>query len=64
MNEAVAYQYMICDGSTDSSVDMSDTLFEFLSYEEQPTCRCMMIEEMLSKGICSMLYFPSSCAQF
>lgn len=51
MNEAIVYRYVICDQSTDSSVDMSDIPFEFLSHEEQPACRCMMIEGVYSKGI-------------
>lgn len=55
MNEAVTYRYVICDGSTDSSVDTSDIPFEFLSHEEQPSCRCTMIEEIFSKG--AIIYF-------
>ena len=51
VNEAITYRYVIRDGSTDSSVDMSDIPFEFLSHEEQPACRCMMIEGYDSKGI-------------
>ena len=50
VNEAVAYRYVIRDGSAESSVDMSDIPFEFLSHEEQPACRCMMIEGFYSKG--------------
>ena len=51
VNEAITYRYVICDGSTDSSVDVSDIPFEFLSHEEQPACRCMIIEGFCSKGI-------------
>lgn len=50
VNEAVTYRYVICDGSAESSVDMSDIPFEFLSHEEQPACRCTMIEGLYSKG--------------
>ena len=50
VNEAVAYRYVIRDGSAESSVDMSDIPFEFLSHEEQPACRCTMIEGFYSKG--------------
>lgn len=50
VNKAITYRYVIRDESTDSSVDVSDVPFEFLSHEEQPACRCMMIEEFCSKG--------------
>lgn len=57
MNEAIIYRYVISDQSTDSSVDMSDIPFEFLSHEEQPACRCMMIEGVYSKGIINIFMF-------
>jgi hypothetical protein len=51
VNEVVSYRYVIRDGSIEISVDVNDIPFEFLSHEERPACRCMMIEGYYSKGI-------------
>ena len=54
LNKAIIYRYLIHNGRSDTSVDVNDAPFEFLSYDGVPACRCMMIEKYISKGLCTM----------